>query len=138
MHLRCNFRAPGPQREVQFPPGGGPLSRRRAPPARYADEDRKLARYAEAERAGQHVRRAPLRCRSPDTSGIDSPLEAAKTAQALTAAHEPGEALARWLQRCTEFVATKRGFAAALHSGDPTFDARPGYFTTTTSFTSST
>ena len=36
--------------------------------------------------------------------------------------------MARWLHRYTEFVATKRGLAAALHSGDPAFDALPGYF----------
>ena len=47
---------------------------------------------------------------------------------ALTAAHEPGVALAKWLHRYTEFLATKRGLAAALHSGDPAFDALPGYF----------
>src|SRR5882757_6089114 len=47
---------------------------------------------------------------------------------ALTAAHEPGTALAKWLQRYTEFLATKRGLATALHSGDPAFDALPGYF----------
>jgi AcrR family transcriptional regulator len=52
----------------------------------------------------------------------------ADAAPALTAAYEPGEALARWLHRYTEFVATKRGLAAALHSGDPAFDALPGYF----------
>jgi AcrR family transcriptional regulator len=52
----------------------------------------------------------------------------ADAALALTAAHEPAEALARWLHRYTEFVATKRGLAAALHSGDPAFDALPGYF----------
>jgi AcrR family transcriptional regulator len=51
----------------------------------------------------------------------------ADAAQALAAAQEPGEALARWLHRYTEFVATKRGLAAALHSGDPAFDALPGY-----------
>jgi AcrR family transcriptional regulator len=52
----------------------------------------------------------------------------ADAAAALTAAYEPGEALARWLHRYTEFVATKRGLASALHSGDPAFDALPGYF----------
>jgi AcrR family transcriptional regulator len=52
----------------------------------------------------------------------------ADAAPALIAAHEPGEALARWVRRYTEFVATKRGLAAALHSGDPAFDALPGYF----------
>jgi hypothetical protein len=32
------------------------------------------------------------------------------------------------LDRYTEFVGTKRGLATALHSGDPAFDALPGYF----------
>jgi AcrR family transcriptional regulator len=52
----------------------------------------------------------------------------AAAAPALAAAHEPGAALKKWLRRYTEFLATKRGFAAALHSGDPAFDALPGYF----------
>ena len=52
----------------------------------------------------------------------------ADAAPALAAAHEPGAALAQWLHRYTEFLATKRGLAAALHSGDPAFDALPGYF----------
>jgi AcrR family transcriptional regulator len=52
----------------------------------------------------------------------------ADAAPALIAAHAPGDALARWLRRYTEFVATKRGLAKALHSGDPAFDALPGYF----------
>lgn len=47
---------------------------------------------------------------------------------ALSTAHEPGVALAKWLHRYTEFLATKRGLATALHSGDPAFDALPGYF----------
>jgi hypothetical protein len=33
-----------------------------------------------------------------------------------------------WLQRYTEFVATKQGLAAALHSGDPAYSALPIYF----------
>ena len=52
----------------------------------------------------------------------------AEAGPALSAAHEPGEALHRWLHRFTEFLGTKRGLAAALHSGDPAFDALPGYF----------
>ncbi|MFI7642468.1 TetR/AcrR family transcriptional regulator [Nonomuraea sp. NPDC049400] len=52
----------------------------------------------------------------------------ADAAPALSAAHEPVVALAKWLHRYTEFIATKRGLAAALHSGDPAFDALPGYF----------
>ncbi len=52
----------------------------------------------------------------------------AADATALTAEHPPGEALSRWLRRYTEFIATKKGLAAALHSGDPAFDALPDYF----------
>ena len=52
----------------------------------------------------------------------------AAAAPALTAVHAPGAALAKWLGRYTEFLATKRGLAAALHSDDPAFDALPGYF----------
>ena len=52
----------------------------------------------------------------------------ADAAPALAAAHDPGAALANWLHRYTEFLATKRGLASALHSGDPAFDALPGYF----------
>ncbi len=52
----------------------------------------------------------------------------AAAAPALSGEHEPGEALARWLRRYTTFIATKRGLAAALHSGDAAFDALPGYF----------
>ncbi|WP_308159161.1 TetR/AcrR family transcriptional regulator [Curtobacterium sp. ISL-83] len=52
----------------------------------------------------------------------------AAAADELSAAYAPDEALARWLQRFTEFVATKRGLAAALHSGDPAFEALPAYF----------
>jgi AcrR family transcriptional regulator len=47
---------------------------------------------------------------------------------ALAADHAPGAALTAWLERYTELVAAKRGLAAALHSGDPAFDALPGYF----------
>lgn len=52
----------------------------------------------------------------------------AAAAPALSREHEPGEALAQWLRRYTSFLATKRGLAAALHSGDPAFDALPVYF----------
>ena len=57
--------------------------------------------------------------------GVDACADAAS---ALTAAHEPGAALAMWLHRYTEFLATKRGLATALHSGDPAYGALPGYF----------
>ena len=52
----------------------------------------------------------------------------AAEAKALTAAHPPGDALVRWLQRYADFLATKKGLAAALRSGDPAFDELPGYF----------
>jgi AcrR family transcriptional regulator len=57
--------------------------------------------------------------------GVDACADAAP---ALAAAHDPATALALWLRRYTEFLATKRGLAAALHSGDPAFDALPRYF----------
>jgi AcrR family transcriptional regulator len=56
---------------------------------------------------------------------VDATAEAAAQ---LAAEHEPGEALTRWLLRFTGFIATKRGLAAALHSGDPAFDPLPAYF----------
>ena len=56
---------------------------------------------------------------------IDACADAAAT---LATEHEAGEALARWLRRYTGLIATKRGLATALHSGDPAFDALPGYF----------
>jgi AcrR family transcriptional regulator len=52
----------------------------------------------------------------------------ADAAPVLAAAHEPGEALARWMQRYAAFIATKRGLASALHSGNPAFDTLPDYF----------
>lgn len=52
----------------------------------------------------------------------------AAAAATLAGQHAPGEAVARWLQRYTHFIAAKRGLAAALHSGDPAFEALPAYF----------
>ena len=52
----------------------------------------------------------------------------ADAASVLAIKYEPGEALARWMQRFVDFIATKRGLAAALHSGDPAYSALPGYF----------
>lgn len=56
---------------------------------------------------------------------VDATAQAATT---LAEAHEPGEALALWLQRYTEYLGTKRGLAPALHSGDPAYSALPVYF----------
>lgn len=52
----------------------------------------------------------------------------ADAARVLSGRHEPGEALARWMQRYVDFLSTKRGLAAALHSGDPAYEPLPAYF----------
>jgi AcrR family transcriptional regulator len=52
----------------------------------------------------------------------------AAAASALAREHEPVQALALWLRRYTSFIATKRGLAGALHSGDATFASMPAYF----------
>jgi AcrR family transcriptional regulator len=52
----------------------------------------------------------------------------ANAAPALAKSHGPGEALARWMQRYADFIATKRGLATALHSGDPAYNTLPKYF----------
>ena len=56
---------------------------------------------------------------------IDACANAAPT---LAAQYGPGEALARWMQRYAAFLGTKRGLAAALHSGNPAFEPLPAYF----------
>lgn len=57
-------------------------------------------------------------------SHVDSCADAAA---ALANKHEPGEALVKWLHRFMDFLGTKRGLAAALHSGDPAYAALPEY-----------
>ncbi len=52
----------------------------------------------------------------------------AEAADELASKHEPGDALAHWMQRYVDFIATKRGLATALHSGDPAYSALPVYF----------
>ncbi len=52
----------------------------------------------------------------------------ADAAPLLSAAHTPGDALTLWMQRYADFITTKHGLAAALHSGDPAFNALPAYF----------
>ena len=54
----------------------------------------------------------------------------ADAAPKLASKYEPGDALAEWMQRYVDFIATKRGLAAALHSGDPAYSALPIYFNT--------
>jgi AcrR family transcriptional regulator len=48
----------------------------------------------------------------------------------IEAAYPPGEALDHWIMRYTEFVATKRGLAKALHSGDSAYEPLSEYFST--------
>ncbi len=52
----------------------------------------------------------------------------ADDAAAFAEKYEPGEALARWALRFVDFVATKRGLAAAIYSGDPAYSDLPAYF----------
>ncbi|HEX3590627.1 MAG TPA: TetR/AcrR family transcriptional regulator [Pseudonocardiaceae bacterium] len=58
-------------------------------------------------------------------TGIDAVADAGP---ALSATHEPAAALTQWIHRFTELLATKRGLASALHSGDPAFAGLPGHF----------
>lgn len=51
-----------------------------------------------------------------------------KAASVFASEYKPFDALAKWLQRYAAFMATKRGLAAALHSGNPAFDNLPNYF----------
>ena len=56
-------------------------------------------------------------------------LEAtAAEADRLAAEYPPAEALRLWSVRLARFVATKQGFASALHSGDPAYQPLPGQF----------
>lgn len=48
-------------------------------------------------------------------------------ASALAEKHEPGEALALWMLRLVDLVATKRGLGPALHSGDLAYKALPDF-----------
>ena len=52
----------------------------------------------------------------------------ADAAAVLASQNSPFEALAKWMQRFAALVATKRGLAKALHSGDPAFEALRGRF----------
>ena len=52
----------------------------------------------------------------------------AHAAVSIAGLNPPVDALALWLHRYADFMGTKKGLSAALHSGDPAFDALPGYF----------
>jgi AcrR family transcriptional regulator len=60
-------------------------------------------------------------------SGVDACADAAPE---LASQYEPADALAHWMQRYVDFIATKRGLAAALRSGDPAYSALPHLFNT--------
>jgi AcrR family transcriptional regulator len=51
--------------------------------------------------------------------------ECVAAAEELGTTLRPREALMGWIERFTDFVGTKRGLAAALHSGDPAYDDLP-------------
>jgi AcrR family transcriptional regulator len=87
-----------------------------------------------AERAGVGVgtlyRHFPLRSdliSAVFRREIDACVEAAP---GIEAASPPGDALDRWIMRYTQFVATKRGLSAALHSGGATYEPLAEYFST--------
>jgi AcrR family transcriptional regulator len=62
---------------------------------------------------------------------LESQIDACADAAAdFAAQYEPGEALSRWIQRYIDLLAAKRGFAAALHSGDPAYRGLSPYFFT--------
>lgn len=52
----------------------------------------------------------------------------ADDAAVMAKTHPPFEALAHWMRRYAAYIATKRGLAKALHSGDPAYDALPAHF----------
>lgn len=128
----------------------GPDARERAPRRKRADAQRNIDSLLKAAKAvfgtsgvdapakeiadlagvgvGTLYRHFPQRSdlvKAVVQSGIDACADAGP---ALSAAHEPVVALEKWLHHFTEFLGTKRGLASALHSGDPAFDALPGYF----------
>jgi AcrR family transcriptional regulator len=52
----------------------------------------------------------------------------AAEAERLAVEHPPADALRLWSESLGRFVATKRGFASALHSGDPAYAPLPAQF----------
>lgn len=54
--------------------------------------------------------------------------DCADAAAAFASECEPGEALARWMQRYVDFIVTKRGLSGALQSDNAAYAALPEYF----------
>lgn len=52
----------------------------------------------------------------------------ADAAGSIAGQYQPGDAVAQWMQRYIDFIASKLGLAAALHSGDAAYEALPAYF----------
>jgi AcrR family transcriptional regulator len=117
-----DLRFPGSRSSGRAPPSSPQLPRNQTP-----FHVREIA-----ERAG--VGLGTVYCHFPQRSDLivaafKSQMDAcADAASVIASKYEPGEALARWMQRYVDFIATKRGLAAALHSGDPAYRALPGYF----------
>ena len=85
-----------------------------------------------AERAGVGV--GTLYRRFPQRSDLVAAVfrreidACADAAELLAASNTPFEALSQWMQRFASFIATKRGLATALYSGNPAFESLPAYF----------
>lgn len=139
--MRNRVPADPPSAERNAPPAGRPLradARRNEDAVLEAAREVFLAAGVDApardiaQRAGVGIgtlyRRFPTRAElvaAVFRREIDACAEAAG---ALAAAHPSGEAVALWLHRYAAFLATKKGLAAALHSGDPAFQSLPDYF----------
>ncbi|WP_068316028.1 TetR/AcrR family transcriptional regulator [Polycladidibacter hongkongensis] len=54
----------------------------------------------------------------------------AGSAPTLSKHEQPADALRSWLKQYAEFMSTKKGLAAALHSGDDAYKELPEYFKT--------
>lgn len=54
----------------------------------------------------------------------------AAAASTIAAEHEPEQALMIWMERYLDFIATKRGLAKSLHTGNTAFASLPAYFET--------
>ncbi|RUM06208.1 TetR/AcrR family transcriptional regulator [Rhizobium chutanense] len=54
--------------------------------------------------------------------------ECVETLSALAASYAPGEALGRWVATYVDFIAARRGLAAAMNSGDSALEGLPAYF----------
>nr|WP_255719643.1 TetR/AcrR family transcriptional regulator [Brachybacterium sp. ACRRE] len=128
----------------ESPESEGAPRRRRADAVRNAEAVREAAKQVFAEsgvdapmreiaaRAGVGVgtvyRSYPLRS-DLIIAVFRHELEAtAQDARALADEHPPREALRLWTRSLARFLATKRGFATALHSGDPAYAPLPAQF----------